>query len=139
MKDYIDLLARIMISFIFLYEAYDSIVFFKSTKETMTAYGITWQQDVLLIALIFVLILGSLLILIGYYASVGGFLILLYWIPFTFIVYSFWDDPLELRRVNSLYFMRNIGTMAALLLLMANGAAGFSVRRVLHVLRLPEE
>jgi putative oxidoreductase len=139
MKDYVDLLARIMISFIFLYEAYDSIVFFKNTKETMTAYGITWNQDFLLIALIFTLILGSILILIGYYASVGAFLILIYWIPFTFIVYSFWNDPIELRRINSLYFMRNMGTMSALLLLIVNGAGGFSVRRILHVLRLPEE
>lgn len=139
MKDYIDLLARICISFIFLYEAYDSIVFFKNTKETMTAYGIHWNQDVLLIGLIFVLILGGLMILIGYYASIGAFLILLYWLPFTLIIYSFWDDPIELRRVNSLYFMRNLGTMAALLLLMANGAGNFSVKRILHVLRLPEE
>lgn len=139
MKDYIDLLARVMIAFIFLYEAYDSIVFFKNTKETMTAYGIHWRQDLLLIGVIFLLIVGSILILIGYYASVGAFMILLYWIPFTFIVYSFWNDPIELRRINSLYFMRNIGTTAALLLLMANGAAGFSVRRIIHVLRLPEE
>lgn len=139
MKDYIDLLARVMIAFIFLYEAYDSIVFFKNTKETMTAYGIHWRQDLLLIGVIFLLIVGSILILIGYYASVGAFMILLYWIPFTFIVYSFWNDPIELRRINSLYFMRHIGTTAALLLLMANGAAGFSVRRIIHVLRLPEE
>ena len=139
MRDYVDLLARIFIAFIFLYEAYDSIVFFKNTKETMTAYGITWNQDLLLIAVIFVLILGSIMILIGYYASVGAFLILLYWIPFTLIVYSFWNDPLELRRVNSLYFMRNAGTASALLLLIVNGAGRFSVRRIFHVLTLPEE
>ncbi len=105
----------------------------------MTEYGITWQQDILLIGLIFVLILGSIMILIGYYASIGATMILLYWLPFTLIVYSFWNDPIELRRINSLYFMRNMGTMAALLLLMANGAGEFSVRRILHVLRLPEE
>ena len=139
MRDYVDLLARIFISFIFLYEAYDSIVFFKNTKETMTAYGITWNQDLLLIAVIFLLILGSIMILIGYYASVGAFLILLYWIPFTLIVYSFWNDPLEIRRVNSLYFMRNAGTASALLLLIVNGAGRFSVRRIFHVLDLPEE
>ncbi|MFT4566808.1 MAG: putative oxidoreductase [Saprospiraceae bacterium] len=139
MKDYIDLLARFCIAFIFLYEAYDSIVFFKHTKETMTDYGIVWNQNLLLGAVIFSLILGSILILIGYYASIGGFLILLYWIPFTFIIYSFWNDPLEFRRLHSLYFMRNLGTAAALLLLMANGAGKFSVRRVIHSLRLPEE
>jgi len=139
MKDYLDLLARLCIAFIFLYEAYDSIVFFAHTKETMTEYGIVWNQNILLGAVIFSLIVGSILILIGYYASIGGFLILLYWIPFTFIIYSFWNDPLEYRRIHSLYFMRNLGTAAALLLLMANGAGKFSVRRVLHSLRLPEE
>ena len=139
MKDYVDLLARICVAFIFLYEAYDSIVFFHKTKETMTVYGITWNQDFLLIGVILCLILGSIMILIGYYASIGGFLILLYWLPFTFIVYSFWNDSLELRRVNSLYFMRNMGTAAALMLLLANGAGRFSVRRIIHTLRLPEE
>lgn len=139
MKDYIDLIARIFVSFIFLYEAYDSIVFFKQTKDTMTAYGIHWNQDLLLIGVIICLILGSIMILIGYYASIGGFLVLLYWLPFTFIVYSFWNDPVDIRRVNSLLFMRNMGTASALLLLMANGAGKFSVRRILHTLRLPEE
>lgn len=139
MKDYLDLLARFCIAFIFLYEAYDSIVFFNHTKQTMTDYGIVWNQNLLLGAVIFNLIVGSILILIGYYASIGGFLILLYWIPFTFIVYSFWNDPIDIRRLHSLYFMRNLGTAAALLLLMANGAGRFSVRRILHSLRLPEE
>lgn len=139
MKDYVDLLARICVSFIFLYEAYDSIVFFKNTKETLTAYGIHWNQDFLLIGLIFVLILGSVLILIGYYASIGGFLILLYWLPFTFIIYSFWNDPEAIRRLNSLYFMRNMGVAAALMLLMANGAGRFSVNRIIHTLKLPQQ
>ncbi len=139
MKHYVDLLARIFIAFIFLYEAYDSILFFKDTKETMSAYGITWNQDLLLIAVIFLLVVGGLMILIGYYASVGSFLIMLYWIPFTFIVFSFWNDPIELRRVNSLYFMRNMGVAAALMLLIVNGAGNFSVRRIFHVLNLPEE
>lgn len=139
MKNYFDLLARICISFIFLYEAYDSIVFFQSTKETMTEYGIIWQQDILLTGVIFLLVVGSILILIGYYASIGAFMILLYWLPFTLIVHSFWNDPLEVRRISSLNFMHNIGTLAALLLLMSHGAKDFSVKRILHVLRLPEE
>ena len=94
MKDAADLLARIFVSIIFFYEAFDSIIFFKSTKETMTAYGVTWQQDILLGGAIFLLIVGSFLVLIGYYSRVGAWMILLYWIPFTMIVYSFWNDPL---------------------------------------------
>lgn len=138
MKDVADLLARIFIAFIFFYEAFDSIVFFKNTKETMSLYGINWQQDVLLSGVIFALILGSFLILIGYYSRVGAFLVLLYWVPFTMIVYSFWNDPIELRRIQSLYFMRNMGVAAALLLIIVNGSGKYSVRRMLHVLRLPK-
>ena len=139
MKNVADLLARIFVSFIFIYEAYDSILFFKSTKETMTAYGITWQQDFLLISVIILLILGSFLVAIGYYARVGAWMILIYWIPFTFIVYSFWNDPIEIRRLHSLYFMRNMGVAAALFLIIANGSGKFSIRRMLHVLRLPKD
>jgi uncharacterized membrane protein YphA (DoxX/SURF4 family) len=138
MKDVADLLARIFISLIFFYEAFDSIIFFKNTKETMTAYGVTWQQDLLLSGVIFLLIVGSLLVLIGYYSRVGSWMILLYWIPFTMIVYSFWNDPLEIRRLHSLYFMRNMGVAAALLLIIVNGSGKYSIRRMLHVLRLPK-
>ena len=139
MKDITDLFARIFISFIFFYEAFDSIVFFKSNQETMSLYGVHWQQDLLLSGVIFVLIIGSTLILLGYYSRVGSILILLYWIPFTFIVYSFWNDPIELRRIHSLYFMRNMGVAAALLLVAVNGSGKYSVRRMLHVLRLPKD
>ncbi len=139
MKDYVDLIARCIIAFIFFYEAYDTIIMFEHTKETMTAYGIHWNQGLLLVGVIFCLVVGSILILIGYYASIGGFLCLLYWLPFTFIIYSWWNDPDDIRRLNSLYFMRNMGLASALLLLMANGAGRFSVRRVLHTLRLPQE
>jgi len=138
MKEIADLLARIFVSFIFSYEAFDSVVFFRNTKETMTLYGVTWQQDILLSGVIFVLIVGSILILLGYYSRIGAFLILLYWLPFTFIIYSFWNDPIELRRIHSLYFMRNMGVTAALLLILVNGSGKYSVRRMLHVLRLPK-
>jgi len=42
MRDLADLIGRICISAIFLYEAYDSIVFFNSTKKTMSEYGLLW-------------------------------------------------------------------------------------------------
>jgi len=81
-----------------------------------------------------------LMVLIGYYANVGAFLLLLYLVPFTFIVFSFWNDPIEFRRVNSLQFTRNLAICGGLLILIANGGAGrYSIRRMLHVLRLPKE
>lgn len=139
MKDVIDLLGRIFLSFIFLYEAADSIFYFKHTKETMISYGVTWNTEVLLVGAIFVLLLGSFLVLIGYYAHVGSFLLLCYWLPFSLIVYSFWNDPEDLRRMNALFLMRNLAVCGGLLILMANGATGkYSVKRLIHVMRLPK-
>ena len=62
MKDIFDLLGRVLISFIFLFEAYDSIAYYGATKETMDDYGLTWNQDLLLMGAISLLIIGGLLL-----------------------------------------------------------------------------
>lgn len=138
MKDTLDLIARIFLGLLFLYEAFDTLVFFKETKVTLSSYNITWGQDVILVGMIALLLIGGTLVLIGYYARVGAFLLLLYWIPFTFIVYSFWNDPTDLMRMSIMNFMKNLALAAGLLLLVVNGSGKFSVNRVIHVLRLPE-
>lgn len=138
MKDITDLLGRICIALIFVFEAIDSILFFDNTKRTMLEYGVTWKPDFLLVGVIIFLILGAIMVLIGYYANVGAILLLLYWLPFTLIVYSFWNDPQPQQRLNALYFMRNIAVCGGLLLLIANGSGKYSVRRLLHVMRLPK-
>jgi len=137
MKDIAELLARIWIAFVFIYEALDAIVFFHKTKATMTAYGILWQQDLILKTAIVILIVGGILVLIGYYASIGATLLLIYWLPMTLIVYSFWDDPAELKRLHALYFMRNLALCGGLLLLVANGAGKYSIKRLIYIMRLP--
>lgn len=130
MKDVADLIARIFIAFIFLFEAYDSIVFFKSTKQKMTENGINWNQDMLLVGAIFLLIVGGILVLIGYRSKLGAILLLLYWIPVTFVLHSFWNDPIEIRKVASVAFMKNIAIMGALLMIYINGSGRYSIRRL---------
>ncbi len=137
MKDIYDLLGRIFISMIFLYEMLDIIFFWANNKETMTVYGITWRQDLLLTGVLVLLCIGSALVIIGYYANIGAFLLLMYWLPFTLVVHSFWNEPIELQRASTLNFMSNLAVCGGLLLLMANGAGKYSVRRLIHSLRLP--
>ncbi len=130
MKDIIDLLGRILIAFIFLFEAYDSIVFFKATKEKMIDYGITWQTEPLLIAGIFLLILGGVLVLIGYRSGFGATLLLLYWIPITFIVHAWWKETGDLQRVESMNFMKNMAIIGGLLIIIVNGSGRYSIKRL---------
>lgn len=130
MKDITDLIGRVLLSFIFLFEAYDSIRYFQSTQEIMTDYGITWRQDLLLSGTIFVLITGGILILIGYRSSLGALLLLLYWVPVTFIVHSFWNDPPDMVRFQSIQFMKNIAIIGGLLMVLVNGSGRYSIKRL---------
>lgn len=136
MKDIIDLLARILISITFMYEAYDILFHIGKTKETMTEYGLLWKQDLLVAGAIFVLLIGGILVLIGYRSGLGSFLLLLYWVPVTFIVHSFWNAPPELRAVQSVLFMKNLSIVGALLMVIVNGSGRFSVRRLIAAYRL---
>jgi len=138
MKDIADLLGRICLSIIFIFEAIDSILFYDKTVETMQSYGITFWPKLWLSIAIFGLILGSVLMMIGYFARVGATLCLLYWLPFTLIVYSFWNDPPDTEQLTFLRFITNMAVAGGLLLLLAHGSGKYSVKRLIHRLRLPK-
>lgn len=154
MKHIVDLIGRAFISFIFFYEAYDSIFFFKETQLKMGFYGLTWNQDLLLYGAIFVLIMGGLMVLLGYRASLGAFLLLLYLIPVTFIVHDFWNVPFECmlhiscpqiqvesdeiyRRMQGVLFMKNLAIMGGLLMIWVNGSGRYSVKRLFATTKVP--
>jgi len=138
MKGIADLLGRIFLSTIFFFEVLDTIFFYSTAKEAMTNYGITWMQDTLLAIVLLMMGIGAFLVVIGYFARVGATLLLLVWIPFTFIVYSFWNVPPDMQREQMMFFMRNLALIGGLLLLLANGSGEYSVRRLIHVMRLPK-
>ncbi len=138
MKDITDLIGRILISFIFLYEAYDSIFYFNETKETMTAYGLDWNQNFLLYGSIFLLLVGGLLVLFGYRSSLGAFLLMLYWIPLTFIVHSYWNDPPDQQRLQAILFMKNLAILGGLLMVLVNGSGRFSIKRLFATTKVPQ-
>jgi len=137
MKDIFDLIGRILIAFIFLYEAYDSIRYFKGTKEFMTEYGLTWRQDLLLITAIVFLIIGGILVLIGYRMTLGAVMLLLYYIPVTFIVYSFWNETGDVYRSQSLMFMKNLAIIGGLMMVMVNTSGKYSVKRLFATTKIP--
>jgi len=137
MKDIVDLIGRVLLSFIFLYEAYDIIRYFDETREIMTSYGLVWRQNWLLYGGTMVLVLGGIMMLTGYRASTGAFLVLLYWIPVTFIVHSFWNDPESERRMHEIYFMKNLAITGGVMMLYVNGAGRYSIRRLFATFKVP--
>ncbi|MBX2814413.1 MAG: DoxX family membrane protein [Saprospiraceae bacterium] len=138
MKDIVDLIGRILIALIFIYEGMDSMLYYQKNRETMVDYGLTFQTDLLLIIGIFILLLGGTLLLLGYRSSLGSILLLLYWIPFTFIVYDFWNDAAEDRRVQAILFMRNLAIVGGLLMIFVNGSGKYSVKTLLANTKVPK-
>lgn len=138
MKNATDLIARIFLSTIFFYEAADTFWYFNDAKDILVEYGLDFYPKIILIFGIGMLVLGALLVLIGYLSTFGAFLLLLYIIPYTFIIYSFWNDPPATQRIHALMFMKNIAIIGGLLLLMVNGAGKYSIKRLIYVMKLPK-
>jgi putative oxidoreductase len=134
-----DLIGRILISAIFIFEATDSIMFAEKTKMTMAEYGITWRPDLLLYTSIVALAIGAIMLLIGYRIRFGVWLLLLYWLPVTFIVYSFWNDPVTTQRLNAILFMKNIAIAGGLFMIAAHGGGKYSIQRLFVVSKLPHK
>jgi putative oxidoreductase len=137
MKDILDLLGRFFLSFIFLYEAWDSIAFYGKTKLRMEEFGLVWQTDLMLISSIILMVVGGVFLLLGYRASLASILLLIYWVPLTFILYSFWFEPdVETRRFLAVMFMKNTAIAGGLLLVIVNGSGKYSLKRLIDRRRI---
>ncbi len=137
MKNSFDLIGRILIGLVSIFEALDTIVFFQETKQTLQIYNLDFALNLLLVGSIIFLLIGGILVLIGYFSRVGALMLLCYWLPYTFIVYSFWNDDPSVQRVQGLMFLRTMAYCGGLFILLANGSGDYSVKRMFHVLRLP--
>jgi putative oxidoreductase len=136
MRDLTDLIGRIFLATIFIFEAVDSIWYFEKTKQAMALHGVTWNQDFLLYCSIFLLVSGGLMVLFGYRSTLGAILLLMYWVPTTFVVHDFWNCPKELLREQSILFMKNIAIIGGLLMLAGKGSGRYSIKRLLATTRV---
>ena len=77
------------------------------------------------------------MVLLGYRAKFGAVLLLLYWVPVTFLAHSYWNDPIEVQRIESLFFMKNLAIAGGLLMIWANGTGKYSIRRIFATAKVP--
>lgn len=137
MRDFTDLIGRIFLSAIFIFEAIDTMLYFGKTKEVMTEYGLTWSQDLLLFGAIFLLTMGGLMVLLGYRSTLGAMMLLLYWVPVTVIVHDFWNREANPElRIQSILFMKNFAIIGGLLMLVGKGSGRYSIKRLFATTRV---
>jgi putative oxidoreductase len=137
MRDITDLIGRIFLSAIFIFEAIDTTLFFGTAKATMQEHGLTWNQDFLLYCAIFLLTMGGMMVLLGYRSTLGAILLLTYWVPVTLIVHDFWNTQTNLAlRQESILFMKNFAIIGGLLMLIGKGSGRYSIRRLFATTRV---
>lgn len=136
MKDFLDLIGRLLIAAVFFYLAIDKSTDKSDTLKLMEYYGFTWKPYFLYHAAIFVLALGAFLVAIGYRVGIGTLLICVYWIPYTFAVYNFWKADPQHAYFEQIMFIKNLAIMGGLFILTANGAGKYSIKRLLATTRV---
>jgi putative oxidoreductase len=136
MRDAIDLIGRIFLSTIFIFEAIDSILYFDKNMNSMREYGFNNNLDNYLYFSIFLLLTGGLMVLFGYRSTFGSVLLLCYWIPVTLVVHDFWNAPKEQLRLESILFMKDIAIIGGLLMLMGKGSGRYSIKKLLATTRV---
>ena len=121
-------LGRVLLCTIFLLAAVgNKIPHFQDVAGLMAKEGVPAPQVMLAGAIAF-LIAGSLSVILGYKARIGAALLLAFLVLATYYFHDFWtfSDP-KARQEQTIQFMKNLGLMGAMLLVIANGTGPMSL------------
>ena len=124
------LLGRICLAAIFFVSAAGKMSDIAGTTGFMASKGIP-MAGLLIWGALACEIIGGLLVLVGFRARFGAFLLLLFLIPTTLIIHNFWGVAGQERTAQMLQFLKNVAIMGGLLLVCAYGAGplGLDARR----------
>ena len=116
-----NLVGRIFLIMIFLMSAVgNKIPNFRATADYMASEGVPAPSLLLTGAIVF-LVAGSLSILVGYKARAGAALLLVFLMLATYWFHDFWTFEDEQRQMQMISFMKNLGLMGAMLIIIARG------------------
>ncbi|QDT76083.1 DoxX family protein [Lacipirellula limnantheis] len=117
----------LLVGIFFMSAVGNKIPNFSQIAGYMASEGVP-APTVMLTGAIAFLIVGSVLIAVGYQARVGAALLLVFLVAATYFFHDFWtfDDPAE-RQQQTIQFMKNASLVGAMLFIMANGAGAWSL------------
>lgn len=120
------LVGRVLLALIFLNSGINKIGGFAGTAGYMASKGLP-MAEVLLVITIIIEIAAALMIIAGFKARLGAAALLLWMIPVTLIFHNFWSMPAEQVMIQKIMFMKNLGLMGGMLLVMGFGSGPLSV------------
>ena len=117
------LVARVLLSSIFLFSGVKKIFAFSATQAHMTQYGMKMTGLFLILAILFE-IGGGLFVLLGYFPRLGALALLLFLVPATVVFHRDFANPGQI-----IQFSKNVAIMGGLVAILAAGGGEFAFRR----------
>ena len=121
MTNILDLVARILISALFLLNGVFKISNYDGTVGWMEGFG---MPGILIIPAIILEIVGPILIILGYKAKIAAGFLSLFCIATAFIFHNDFSDQMQLGS-----FLKNIALAGGFLFIFINGTKDFSLDR----------
>ena len=119
MKDLIDLISRVLISLLFLFNGYFKIINYDGTIEWMESYGV---PGIFLTPAIILEIAAPILIIIGYNTRLAASLLAGFCIATAFVFHTDFSNQIQITS-----FLKNIALAGGFLIIAINGARKFSL------------
>ncbi len=120
------LVGRVLLASIFLLSGFAKLTDPAGAVGYMEAQGIPSAYALAIIAGL-AEILGGLALLFGFLTRIGAFGLMLFLIPTTLIFHDFWTLEGMEAKTQMVSFMKNLGILGGLALLVANGAGRYSI------------
>jgi len=117
----LQLVARVLLSYMFLQSAYAHLVHAKPMAAYATGVGHVPMAQTAVIVTGLMLLLGGLSLLLGYHPRIGAAILVLFLVPVAFVMHGFWreTDPMQ-RAGQRAHFWKNITLAGAMLYIIAN-------------------
>lgn len=126
-RQYGPLAGRILITAIFLVSGYHKIIGFAAVSGMMAKAGMP-MPDLLLAGAIACEIGGGLMVLLGWNASWGALLLIIFTVPATLIFHNFWAVDAAQYQNQFNHFMKNLAILGGLIYIMAMGPGPYSLK-----------
>jgi putative oxidoreductase len=129
------LIGRILIALIFAVSGIAKLLDPVGAVAHMQSVGIPYAEDLVYVAGV-AEILGALSLLTGFLTRIGALGLILFLIPTTLYFHAFWNYSGQEQVSQMANFMKNVGIMGGLALIVAYGAGRFSLD---YAMRRPME
>jgi putative oxidoreductase len=117
------LVARVLLSSIFLFSGVKKVFAFSATQGYMAQYGMKMTGLFLVLAILFE-VGGGLSVLLGYFPRLGALALFLFLVPATAVFHRDFANPAQV-----IQFAKNVTIMGGLVAILAAGGGEFVFRR----------